>query len=135
VRVLAYGIHDLQGASIQPGLDNLMFDISATIPHDSWYSTLLKGVFNFQPNPSVQAAFWALRLTPVLFLVLLPARPAATPSATAYEDGGALWGRPNVKTARQVLGTISPLALCADGPPGQPTALRPAGRQGPRSRR
>ncbi|MFG1665082.1 iron uptake transporter permease EfeU [Streptomyces sp. Y7] len=79
--VLAYGIHDLQEADILPGLDNRLFDISATIPPDSWYGTLLKGIFNFQPNPSVlQALFWALYLTPVLLLFLRPARvePAAT---------------------------------------------------------
>ncbi|MGX1471405.1 UNVERIFIED_CONTAM: hypothetical protein RKD50_000213 [Streptomyces canus] len=136
--VLAYGIHELQEASIQPGLDNLMFDISATIPPDIWYSTLLKGVFNFQPNPSVRAAFWALRLTPVLFLVLLPARSAATPSATAYEDGGALWGRPNVKTAptgprdyfaaRAVRGRTT---RATNGPAASRTAgARVAGREG-----
>ncbi|WP_128429915.1 iron uptake transporter permease EfeU [Streptomyces cyaneus] len=76
--VLAYGIHDLQEASILPGLDNRLFDISATIPPDSWYGTLLKGIFNFQPNPSVlQAAFWALYLAPVLTLFLRPTRTAA----------------------------------------------------------
>lgn len=83
--VLAYGIHDLQEADILPGLDNRLFDISATIPPDSWYGTLLKGVFNFQPNPSMlQALFWTLYLAPVLFLFLRPARVAqAAPPATA----------------------------------------------------
>ncbi|MGP3949550.1 iron uptake transporter permease EfeU [Streptomyces sp. 7N604] len=78
--VLAYGIHDLQEADILPGLDNRLFDISATIPPDSWYGTLLKGTFNFQPNPSViQATVWALYLAPVLFLFLRPLRPAKVP--------------------------------------------------------
>ena len=50
--VLAYGFHDLQEADWLPGLHNMAFDISGTIPPDSWYGTLLKGVFNFQPaNP------------------------------------------------------------------------------------
>ncbi|MEV0373138.1 iron uptake transporter permease EfeU [Streptomyces sp. NPDC050636] len=82
--VLAYGVHDLQEASILPGLDNRLFDISATIPPDSWYGTLLKGIFNFQPNPSVlQAVFWALYLVPVLSLFLRPTRPPAATPATA----------------------------------------------------
>ena len=82
--VLAYGVHDLQEASLLPGLETRLFDVSATIPPDSWYGTLLKGIFNFQPNPSVlQAAFWALYLAPVLFLYLRPARTAPVAPARA----------------------------------------------------
>ncbi len=50
--VLAYGVHDLQEADFLPDLNHLAFDISTTIPPDSWYGTLLKGVFNFQPDPT-----------------------------------------------------------------------------------
>jgi high-affinity iron transporter len=71
--VLAYGFHDLQEADILPGLTNKAFDISETIPPDSWYGTLLKGVFNFQPNPTVlQVTVWALYLIPTLALFLSP---------------------------------------------------------------
>lgn len=80
--VLAYGIHDLQEADLLPGLHSLAFDISATIPPDSWYGTLLKGVFNFQPDPTVlQSVIWALYVVPVMFLFLLPERSkqAASP--------------------------------------------------------
>lgn len=74
--VLAYGIHDLQEADLLPGLRTLAFDISATVPPDSWYGTLLKGVFNFQPDPTVlQAVVWAVYLLPVMVLFLRPARP------------------------------------------------------------
>lgn len=71
--VLAYGFHDLQEADVLPGLTHLAFDISGTIPPDSWYGTLLKGVFNFQPDPTVlQVTVWLLYLVPTLALFLAP---------------------------------------------------------------
>ncbi|MFE2527649.1 iron uptake transporter permease EfeU [Streptomyces sp. NPDC059382] len=74
--VLSYGVHDLQEADWLPGLHTLAFDISATIPPDSWYGTLLKGVFNFQPDPTVlQTLVWAAYLVPVMVFFLLPERP------------------------------------------------------------
>jgi high-affinity iron transporter len=71
--VLAYGFHDLQEADWIPGLTTLAFDISGTIPPDSWYGTLLKGVFNFQPDPTaLQVTVWALYLVPTLAIFLAP---------------------------------------------------------------
>ncbi|MFJ2782911.1 MULTISPECIES: iron uptake transporter permease EfeU [unclassified Streptomyces] len=71
--VLAYGVHDLQEARFLGGLADRAFDVSATIPPDSWYGTLLKGVFNFQPDPTVlQVTVWALYLVPTLALFLAP---------------------------------------------------------------
>ncbi|MFJ6723937.1 MULTISPECIES: iron uptake transporter permease EfeU [unclassified Streptomyces] len=71
--VLAYGVHDLQEADWLPGLTDKAFDISGTIPPDSWYGTLLKGVFNFQPDPTVvQVTVWLLYLVPTLALFLAP---------------------------------------------------------------
>ncbi|MGW5732235.1 MULTISPECIES: iron uptake transporter permease EfeU [Streptomyces] len=71
--VLAYGVHDLQEAEFLGGLQNKAFDISATIPPDSWYGTLLKGVFNFQPDPTVvQVTVWLLYLVPTLAFFFAP---------------------------------------------------------------
>ncbi|TQJ52570.1 FTR1 family protein [Streptomyces sp. NBC_00080] len=71
--VLAYGVHDLQEADLVPGLNSLAFDITGTIPPDTWYGTLLKGVFNFQPDPTVlQVTVWLLYLVPTLALFLAP---------------------------------------------------------------
>ncbi|MFD3804654.1 iron uptake transporter permease EfeU [Streptomyces sp. NPDC058611] len=80
--VLAYGVHDLQEARFLGGLGNKAFDISTTVPPDSWYGTLLKGVFNFQPDPTVlQLTVWVLYLVPVLTLFLAGPRTPRTPSA------------------------------------------------------
>ncbi|WP_098456430.1 iron uptake transporter permease EfeU [Sanguibacter antarcticus] len=85
--VLAYGIHDLQEASILPGLGALAFDVSAQIPPTSWYATLLKGVVNFTPVTTwLQAIAWVLYVVPVLFFFIRSvrsARPRTVSSAGA----------------------------------------------------
>lgn len=91
--VLAYGVYDLQEASVLPQLTNVVgpvtnlgntaFDVSSTIPADSWFGTLLKGTLNFQPNPSwFQVLAWAGYLVVVLPLYLRGARAGDRPRAT-----------------------------------------------------
>ena len=65
--VLAYGVHDLQEARFLPGLTNLAFDVSHVIAPDSWYATLLKGVFNFSPvTTKLEASAWLLYVIPTM---------------------------------------------------------------------
>lgn len=74
--VLAYGIFDLQEARVLPGFSDRVFDISSTIPPDSWYGTLLKGTVNFQPDPSwLQVIAWVAYIVPVLWLYLRKPKP------------------------------------------------------------
>ncbi|GAA4959401.1 FTR1 family protein [Yinghuangia aomiensis] len=82
--VLAYGVHDLQEADFLPGINDKAFDISDTIPPDSWYGTMLKGIFNFQPDPTVtQVVVWAAYLVPVMavFLFHKPKAKSSAPQA------------------------------------------------------
>jgi high-affinity iron transporter len=73
--ILAYGVHDLQEAGFLPGLYTLAFDVSATIPPNSWYGTLLKGIFNFSPATTVlEALAWVAYVVPVLVIFLLSVR-------------------------------------------------------------
>ena len=82
--ILAYGVHDLQEAGILPGLTTLAFDVSAAIPPDSWYGTLLKGIFNFSPQTTVlEAVVWVVYVATVVPLFLRRPRRAAAAQAPA----------------------------------------------------
>ncbi len=75
--VLAYGFHDLQEAGWVGGLNSTVFDISAQVPLSSWYGTLLKGAFNFNPAPTVvELTVWVVYLVTVMTAFLWPAGSA-----------------------------------------------------------
>ena len=81
--VLTYGVHELQEVGVLPGEDNVAFDVAATIPADSWYGSVLRGVLGFRPVMTVlEVAVWAsyVGITTWLFL-----RPARRPAAKATE--------------------------------------------------
>ncbi|TMR28937.1 iron transporter [Nonomuraea zeae] len=79
--ILKYGVHDFQEAGVLPGLSTYAFDVSAAIPPDSWYGTLLAGLLNLTPQPSVaEMVAWAAYLIPTLFFFLRPQRVKPTPA-------------------------------------------------------
>ncbi len=66
--VLAYGIHDLWEAGIVTFGTANAWDITSWYSASSWYGTLLKGVFNFSPNPTVlEVVVWWAYLVPTMF--------------------------------------------------------------------
>jgi len=86
--VLSYGVHDLQEAGILPGLHSLAFDVSAAIPPDSWYGTLLKGTLNFSPATTwLELAAWLAYLVPTMTLFILKSRQGRPRPAAARLDG------------------------------------------------
>ncbi|OOL31492.1 iron transporter [Rhodococcus rhodochrous] len=78
--ILAYGLRALQIGGVLPGGSNLAFDVSAHYDAGSWYGTVLAGIFNLRPDPTVlQAVAWVSYLVVVLYLFLRPVAPARTP--------------------------------------------------------
>jgi high-affinity iron transporter len=81
--VLAYGFHDLQEADLVPGEHLLAYDISGTIPPTSVVGTLLKGIFNFSPAPTVlEVAVWTAYVVVVGAFFLRVVRRGHTKTST-----------------------------------------------------
>lgn len=86
--VLAYGIGDLQEASVIPGWGTPAYSLTQLIPAGGWLDTLLGGIFNFTPEPTwAQVIGWTayVAVTMALYLVMLRRRhtAAAAPPAPA----------------------------------------------------
>ncbi|MGH3664295.1 MAG: iron uptake transporter permease EfeU [Micromonosporaceae bacterium] len=80
--ILRYGIHDFQEAGVLGGMNDIAFDISGVYDEQSWYGSLLTGMFNVVAAPSWPEVIGYLGyLVPVLVLFLLPSRPTAPPAA------------------------------------------------------
>lgn len=69
--ILAYGIRALQTVGWLPGGNTPAFDISSAYDQSSWYGTILAGIFNFRPDPTVfQVVAWCVYVAVVLTLFL-----------------------------------------------------------------
>jgi len=88
--VLSYGVHDLQEAGILPGLNSLAFNVSAAIPPDSWYGTLLKGTLNFSPATTwLELGAWIAYTVPTLTLFVIKSRRAKPRAALVPRQNAA----------------------------------------------
>lgn len=85
--VLMYAIHEFQELGWLPGEDNIAFDVSSTIPPDSWYGTVLKGAINFTPAPSVlQVVAWVSYVIPIMVLFFLPPKRSTSTSEGSPQE-------------------------------------------------
>ncbi len=75
--ILTYGIHALQVVGWLPGADAVAFDISGVYDPSSWYGTILGGIFNVQPDPTVlQVIAWIAYVAVVTTIFLRRQRSA-----------------------------------------------------------
>jgi high-affinity iron transporter len=82
--IFKYGVHDFQEAGVLPGIGDIAYHAGAWLDPSTWYATLLSGMFNITPEPTVlEVIAWAAYGVPVLVLFLWrprrPAAPATTP--------------------------------------------------------
>ena len=67
--VLAYAFHDLQEANIITFGTSSAWDITSWYSASSWYGSVLKGIFNFSPQPTwLEVAVWWAYVVPVMAL-------------------------------------------------------------------
>jgi high-affinity iron transporter len=107
--VLAYGIGDLQEASVIPGWGAPAFSLVEAVPPGSWYGTLLGGIFNFTPEPTwLQVIGWLVyvAVTVPLYLRMLQRR---SPTGRGAAAEGARVSRPATASAASSTTTSTPI--------------------------
>ncbi|WP_433375043.1 iron uptake transporter permease EfeU [Actinoplanes sp. CA-142083] len=82
--IFKYGVHSLQEATVLPGGNDIAYHAASWLDPSTWYATLLAGMFNITPEPTVlEVVAWFAYVIPVLVLFLWPVRkpaPATTPA-------------------------------------------------------
>jgi len=83
--VLGYGLRDLQEGGVLPGGSAFAFNLGGSIDANSWYATLVQGVFNLTTEMTwLQITAYVLYLAIVMTLFVRGVRtpaPAAAPAA------------------------------------------------------
>ena len=91
--VFSYGLHELEEAHVIPTGFGTAFDLSATISVDSWFGTLAKGIFNFNPQTTwLEAIGWTAYVAFAVWLYNRKPKGSATKVAVPlkHKDGVAL---------------------------------------------
>ncbi|MFI6515788.1 iron uptake transporter permease EfeU [Spirillospora sp. NPDC050679] len=92
--VFGYGFHDLQEASVLPGLNAVAFAPAEFFDQfgrtGQWLQTLFQGVLNVTPRITwLQLTMWALYLVPVMALFLRPGGGPARPRPAGRTEAAA----------------------------------------------
>jgi high-affinity iron transporter len=125
--VLAYGFHDLLEAGVLKGafFERLAFDVSGAVPPSSWYGTLLRGIFNFRPAPTVfEVIVYVAYLVPVLYLFFRGSAPMLrrmAPVAAALLLVGCASSKGEV---RGIIASDTACAVASHGLPAGKTTFR-----------
>jgi high-affinity iron transporter len=105
--VLINGFGDLQEIGIFPGINAIAFDVSAAVPEESWYGSLLKGIFGFSATMNWgQVILWIVFVGVTLAFFLrtslkkpLPLARGAAVAVTSAAQGNAHRGAANNEEA------------------------------------
>ena len=82
--VLGYGMRDLQEGGVLPGIHALAVDVSSSIDANSWYATLVQGVFNLTTQMTwLQIVAYGVYLAVVMTLFLRGVRAPKVAAAAA----------------------------------------------------
>jgi high-affinity iron transporter len=85
--VLGYGMRDLQEGGVLPGIHTFAVDVSGSIDANSWYATLVQGVFNLTTQMTwLQIVAYVVYLAVVMTLFL---RGVRAPKVAAAEAAAA----------------------------------------------